>query len=179
MPHTTEAALKKRLEQGEVLVTTEAVAGSRAPRIVVQALIDAPPEAVWKHIEQSAHYAEFMPRVKESRELSRQGADIRTRVTVDMPFPLRNLTATTRVKHTVEPGVRYVRAWTLEDGDYHVNEGSWTLVPYEGQAERTFVVYRAHVIPKIPIPKAIQSAVQERAMPRLIEALRARVRGGR
>ena len=176
MPHTTDAAMKIRLGRGEVLMGTEPVAGSSSPRLVVRAVIDAPPEAVWKHIDQSARYQEFMPRVKQSQELSREGPDIRTRMTVEMPFPLKNLTATTRARHTVEPGVRYVREWKLEEGDYHVNEGSWTMVPFEGDATRTLAVYRVHVVPKIPSPKAIQSAAQEKAMPKLIEALRERVR---
>lgn len=176
MPHTTDAAMKIRLGRGEVLVGTEPVAGASAPRIVVRAVIDAPPDKVWPHIDQSARYQEFMPRVKQSQELSRQGEDIRTRMTVEMPFPLKNLTSTTRARHTVEPGVRYVREWKLEEGDYHVNEGSWTMVPFDGDTNRTLAVYRVLVVPKIPIPKAIQSAAQEKAMPRMIEALRQRVK---
>ena len=176
MPHTTDATMKIRLARGEVLVGTEPVAGSSSPRIVVRAVFDVPPAAVWKHIEDSSRYAEFMPRVKAAQELSRDGDNIRTRLTVDMPFPLKNLTATTRAKHTVEPGVRYVREWVLEEGDYVVNEGNWTLVPFDGDPNRALAVYRVHVVPKMPIPSVIQSAVQEKAMPKLIEALRARSR---
>lgn len=167
---------RARLLRGEALVHTEPVPGSSTPCIVVRAVFEHPAETIWKLIDQSARYFEFMPRVKTSAELSRDGANIRTRMTVDMPFPLKNLTATTRAVHTVEPGVRYVRAWKLEEGDYHVNEGSWTLSPIEGEPGRCYAYYRVHVIPKIPIPKAIQSAVQEKAMPKLIEALRERAR---
>jgi len=175
MPHTTDAAMKIRLAKGEVIVGTEPVPGSNQPRLVVRAMFDVPPEAVWKHIEDATKYAEFMPRVKSVQVLSRDGNDlIRTKLTVDMPFPLKNLSATTRAKHTVEPGVRYVREWVLEEGDYHVNEGSWTLVPFDGDPNRALGVYRVHVVPKMPIPGVIQSAVQEKAMPKLIEALRAR-----
>ncbi|MBL8784640.1 MAG: hypothetical protein JNJ59_07075 [Deltaproteobacteria bacterium] len=172
-----DAATKARLNRGEVLVSTEPVAGSPQPRLVVQAVIEASPEAVWKHIDQSTRYQEFMPRVKRSEELSRVGTDIRTRMTIDMPFPLKNLTATSKAKHIVEPGVSYVRQWVLEEGDYHVNEGSWTLVPFDGNPQRAYALYRVHIIPKIPIPKMIQAAVQEKAMPGLIEAIRARVAG--
>lgn len=176
MTSPLDPATKSRLDRGEVLVSTEPVPGSPTPAIVVLAVFEHPPEAVWRHIDQSNRYAEFMPRIKQAAELSRQGADIRTRMTVDMPFPLKNLTATTRAKHTVEPGVRYVREWKLEEGDYHKNEGSWVLTPFEGNPNRALAHYRVHVIPKIPIPKAIQSAVQEKAMPKLIEALRERAR---
>lgn len=165
-----------RLTRGEVLVTTEPVAGSTTPRLIVRAVIDAPADRVWDLVDRSALYSRFMPRVKKSEELSRAGDDVRTRVTVAMPFPLPNLTATTQARHTVEPGVRYVRAWRLESGDYKQNEGSWTFTPVDGEPGRTFVHYQVHVIPKVPIPKAIQSAVQERAMPGLIDALRAEVK---
>lgn len=165
----------ERLTRGEVIVTTEPVAGSSTPRLIVHAVIDAPTDRLWDLIDRSALYSRFMPRVKKSEELSRSGDDVRTRVTVDMPFPLRNLTATTQARHTVEPGVRYERAWRLESGDYKLNEGSWTLTPLADDAGRTFVHYQLHVIPKVPIPKVIQSAVQERAMPGLIDALRAEV----
>jgi ribosome-associated toxin RatA of RatAB toxin-antitoxin module len=167
---------KSRLSRGEVLVHTEPVPGSSTQAIVVRAVFDFPAEAVWRHIDQSARYHEFMPRVKASAELSRDGENIRTRMTVDMPFPLKNLTATTRARHIVEPGVRYVREWKLEEGDYHVNEGSWTLTPFDGDPNRAYAHYRVHVMPKIPIPKAIQSAVQEKAMPKLIESLRERTK---
>lgn len=170
--------MKVQLARGEVLVGTEPVPGSSSPRIVVRAVIDVPPEAVWKHIDQSSRYGEFMPRVKKAEELSRDGDLIRTRMTVDMPFPLKNLTATTRARHIVEPGVRWTREWKLEEGDYHVNEGAWVMEAFDGNPQRTLIVYRVHVVPKIPIPKAIQSAVQEKAMPKLIDALRQRAKSG-
>jgi ribosome-associated toxin RatA of RatAB toxin-antitoxin module len=171
-----DAATRARLDRGEVLVEALPVPGAPTPMIFVRAIIEAPVAEVWRHIEQSSRYAEFMPRIKQCAELSREGEHVRTRMTVDMPFPLKNLTATTRVRHTVEPDGRHVRQWRLEEGDYHQNEGSWTLTPFEGHAQRTLAVYRAQVVPKIPIPKAIQSAIQEKAMPKLIEALRERTR---
>lgn len=171
-----DAQEKQKLARGEVLIHTEVVAGSSTPRLVVRALIDSAPEAVWPHIDQSSRYAEFMPRVKAASELSRDGDQVRTRMTVEMPFPLKNLTSTTRARHIVEPGVRYVRQWSLEEGDYVLNEGSWTMVPFDGDPKRTYVEYRVHVIPKIPIPGSLRAAAQEKAMPKLIEALRARAK---
>ncbi|TNF37694.1 MAG: hypothetical protein EP329_02450 [Deltaproteobacteria bacterium] len=176
MTDAMDAALRPRLARGEVIVTTEPVAGTTAPRIVVRAVIDAPPAQVWDLVDKSALYMHFMPRIKKSEELTRDGDDVRTRVTVEMPFPLKNLTATTQARHTVEPGVRWVRAWRLESGDYRFNEGSWTLTAFDGDDARTFAQYQVHVLPKIPIPKMIQSAVQEKAMPSMIEAVRGEVR---
>jgi len=116
-----------------------------------------------------------MPRVKRSEELWREGDENRMRTTIDMPFPLKNLTATTLAKHIIVPGERWERTWKMESGDYAVNEGSWVLTPFPGNAQKTYVSYQAIVHPKVMIPKAIQSMVQEKAMPKMIEALRERV----
>lgn len=169
-------AVESRIARGEVVVTTEAVPGAATPKLLVKAVIEAPPEKVWKVIDDSSSYSAFMPRVKESRELSRVGHEVKTRLTVEMPFPLKNLTATTRGDHQVSEGESYVRRWDLAEGDYKRNSGSWTLTPFRGDAQRTLVAYVLHVEPKMRIPKKIASAVQERAMPALIDAVRQRVR---
>jgi len=173
MSEVVDAAMKSRLEGGDVIVSLEPVPGAPAPRIVVLAVIDAAPEAVWKHVSDPASHEQFMPRVKRSEELWREGDENRMRTTIDMPFPLKNLTATTKGKHTIVPGERWERAWKMESGDYVSNEGSWVLTPFS--AGRTLVRYAAIVYPKVPIPKMIQGAVQEKAMPKMIEALRERV----
>ena len=166
--------IRDRLARGEVLIDTAPIPGTGHQRIHVRAVIDAPPATVWRHIEQALRYPEFMPRIKKTEELERSPDHVRTRTTVELPFPLKNLTATTRAKHIVEPGVRYVREWKLEEGDYHVNEGSWTLTPFDGNAQRTFADYQTYVVPKIPIPKALQASAQEKQLPKMIEAIRER-----
>lgn len=176
MSQALDANVKRRLATGEVLVSTEPVPGMPAPRLVVLAVVEAAPEAVWIHISNPKTHEQFMPRVKRTEELWREGDENRMRTTIDMPFPLKNLTATSKGKHTVEPGVRWERAWKMESGDYVVNEGAWVLEPFDGDAKRTLVSYSAVVHPKIPIPKMIQNSVQESAMPKMIDALRERVR---
>ena len=42
------ADVESRLAAGEVVVTTRAVAGCELPEAIVQAVIDAPPAAVWR-----------------------------------------------------------------------------------------------------------------------------------
>ncbi len=164
-----------RLERGEIIVRPDA-GGGGVPRVFMQAVIEATPEKVWRHIDDSVRYQDFMPRVKKSEELSRAGDVVRSRVTIDMPFPLKNLTATSRAVHTVRAGELYRRAWQMEAGDYEVNEGAWTLVPHPSQPSRTLVTYEARIQPKIPLPSALKQMAQEKALPSLLEALRARVK---
>jgi ribosome-associated toxin RatA of RatAB toxin-antitoxin module len=175
-PPLPDAQTLARLERGETLIRSDAASGSGVPRVLLQAMIDAAPAKVWRHIDDSARYQDFMPRVKKSEELSRAGDVIRSRVTIDMPFPLKNLTATSRAVHTVRDGELYQRAWQMESGDYEVNEGAWTLVPHPSRLDRTLVSYEARVQPKIPLPGALKQMAQEKALPSLVEALRARVK---
>ncbi len=171
-PITIDSTLRLRLERGEVHVDLEDVPGSKAPRATVLAMIDAPPLRVWKLIDQARDYGRTMKGVKKAEELSRQDDQVRAKVTISMPFPLKDLTSVTKAVHTVRDGERYCRVWTLESGDYHKNEGSWTLEPDPQRGERTLVRYIVHAEPKIRVPGKLQQLAQKRAIPALIEQLR-------
>jgi ribosome-associated toxin RatA of RatAB toxin-antitoxin module len=173
-PPPPDAQTLARLERGEIVVRNDAT--TAVPQVFMQAIVEAAPARVWRHIDDSARYQDFMPRVKKSEELSRSGDEVRSRVTIDMPFPLKNLTATSRATHTVREGELYRRAWKMETGDYDVNEGAWTLVPHPTSPARTVVTYEARIQPRIPLPAALKQLAQEKALPGLLEALRERVR---
>ncbi len=166
---------KQRLDQGEIMVYTRPVKGSDLPEIVVKAVINAPPAQVWALVSRCARYAKFMPRIKASRELSRKGGRILCRVTVDMPFPYSDLTATTEVRHTVSKD-RWYRRWRLIKGDYKVNRGSWVLTPFGGDSKRTYAVYRAQAVPNAYVPGVIRRMAQKSSLPKMIKALRAKTR---
>lgn len=167
-----DAATRQRLDRGEVLVATEAVPGSPVPRLVVRAVVEAPCERVWQLIDGCASYERTLPGVRRSEELVRDGPRVRVRLTVKMPFPLRDLTSVTEGIHTVVPGERYCREWQLVEGDYHSNSGSWVLVPFAGQKDRTLVLYRLHAEPTLRLPRALKQLATEKAVPRLIAQIR-------
>lgn len=171
-----DGAVRDRLDRGEIVVDTEQVAGSKNPRLVVRGVLDSPPESVWGVIEDVDRYTEFMPRVKVSQVVSREGEVVITRSTIEMPFPLKNLTARIRGVHTIVPGERYQREWSLIEGDYHENTGSWTMVPFDEAAARTLVLYRILVVPRIPIPSRLRNIAQQKTMPDIVERLRKRLR---
>lgn len=163
---------RKRLEAGEVLIRRFDVAGSDLPRMRAVGLIGAKPEKVWPFIEKCADYKKYMPRVMESAELSRDGGVIRCRVKVDMPWPFGDLEAITRATHTIEPGKRYRRSWSLESGDYKRNDGVWTFTSYGEGGAQTLGVYELHVEPNISLPAAIQRKASASTLPKLFETLR-------
>ena len=162
---------KARLEKGEAIVRTVKVKGYEVAAAKMIAIIDAPPSRVWKIIDKCENYETTMPRIAKASELSRVGDKITCSVTVAMPFPLSNLTATTRAKHTVVKDKLYKRAWTLVEGDYKKNTGSWTLTPY-GDGSKTYVEYAVHAVPNISIPAFIQKKAQQSSLPKIIEMLR-------
>jgi len=171
--------IRQRLDHGEVVIDTEAVDGSPLPRVVVLAVIEASPARVWRIIDQVSEYHRTMGGVKSSTEISRgpvqEGEQVRARITVKMPFPLRDLTSVTDAVHTVEPDRRYERRWRLVEGDYRENRGGWVLTPFDDDSARTLVSYTLHAVPNIRIPAALHGVAQRKIIPRLIDHLRRQV----
>ena len=160
-----------RMEKGEVIVKAMKVKGSLTKKVRSVAIVQAPPAALWKLIERCDDYETTMLHIAKAEELSRKGGNVRCRVTVDMPFPLEDITATTDIVHTVIPGKKWHRQWKLVSGDYKFNSGSWTLTPYAG-GRHTLVVYDVHAEPKVAVPEMIQRMAQKKSVPALFEHLR-------
>lgn len=167
-----DADIDKRLEAGEVIITTEKVEGSDLPRAIAVGVIEAPPAKVWALIEDCSKYAKTMVRIEKAELLERDGGTMVCRVTADLPFPLPNLTGETRAVHTVEPGVRYERRWTLVKGDYRANTGAWVITPWKGDPKRTHARYELHVDPKIHVPDSFITSGQKKSLPDLFAKLR-------
>ncbi len=164
----------RRLEAGEVLISTEDVPGRSLPRVKGTGLIKAPPEKVWALVADCANYKHTMPRTIESQELGREGGRVRCRLELDMPFPLSDLWVETESVNTALPGRRYRRAWSLRGGDFRENTGSWTLEPYDG-GKLTVVTYEALSEPKVPLPRLVVKRMQEITLPDVFAGLRQRL----
>lgn len=163
---------RARLDAGEIIIKTSKVEGSGVPRIKAMGVVDAAPEAIWAVVERCADYKTTMIRTAASEELSRKGNVVRCRVTIELPFPLKNLTATTDAIHTVVPGKKWQRRWSLVEGDYKRNTGSWTLLPFDDSGKRTLVIYEVHAEPNIALPDSIQRLAQKKSLPDLFKHLR-------
>lgn len=171
-PATASAeSASDRVKRGDIVVQTAEVAGSNTPRVKASAIVDAPMEKVWEIISNCADYPKNMVRVAGAQELSRTGNKVRCKVTIDMPAPISDLTATTDAVHTVGKK-RCERKWTLVEGDYKHNEGSWKLERFGESGEKTLVVYDVFAEPNIAIPQALQKLAQEKSVPDLFKKLR-------
>lgn len=170
LPVTTFAG-QNDLDRGEIRVETSEVAGSSVPRITVTGVIDASPAEVWAIVSDCNRYVGRMPRIEAAREVSRSGSTVICEVTVGLPFPMSDLTARTTATHTVGPP-QWKREWTMIEGDYKTNDGSWILTPFQGDGNRTLAVYSVHAEPKSRVPNSIRRRAQENSMPGIIERLR-------
>lgn len=163
---------RAKLDRGEVLIHTTPEPGYKTPRLITRAVINHPPSAVFELISNPDRYSKTMPRIKEMRQVKVEGDIVHTKMTVQMPFPVPNLSALTEAVHKHLEGEVYVREWKLLEGDYKVNRGSWHMSPFDDAGTRTYLVYQVHVEPKVPLPNRIKSAVQQKAMPKVIQNLR-------
>jgi ribosome-associated toxin RatA of RatAB toxin-antitoxin module len=146
------------------------VAGSSTPKIVMKATLDVPPKKVWAIVSDCSKYKGRLPRIAAAKLLSRSGNKFTCEVTIDMPFPLSNLTAVTEATHE-ESDKAMIRRWKLIRGDYKTNTGSWEIRPEAG-GTKSLVTYTVHAEPNTAIPAVIREAAQKKTLPDLMARVR-------
>lgn len=157
---------------GEVWVGRADRASDDAPTFVAQAIIDAPPSVVWQIVSRCDDFSRIMPRVLASKELSRKGDNVVCQVTIDMPFPLSDLTSVTAAVHREDATLgNFSREWKLVKGDYQVNEGAWILRALPN-GKRTLATYRVTARPNIPVPSSLAALFQQGPLVKSMQAVR-------
>lgn len=177
VPQLAFGQTDEALEAGEVFVKTRPVKGSEIPEFVVTGVVDAPPEKVFEVVGNCDRFAERMPRVAGGKILGWNGkTSAICQVTIDLPFPLSNLTSVTVDKRKLGPD-EWSRRWSLRDteADYHVNNGSYSLRPWKGNKNRTLLVYTIHAVPKTVIPDFLRERAQFKSLPKLVVRIREEV----
>lgn len=167
-----------RLDKGEILMSTRDVAGSDIPEATVVAVVNAPPTKVWKVVSECQNYKKTMVRILDSKLISKTGEVVICQVTTDMPWPISNLTSTTRAIHKAGP-TQWSRTWTLMKGDFLDNRGAWKLTAFKGDPSRTLVTYKIHVVPDVSVPDAILRKAMKETLPNMMENLRKQVKAPR
>lgn len=155
----------------KVDIKTYPVAGSDTPKIVMTATLDVPPKKVWAIVSDCSKYKGRLPRVAAAKLLSKDGNKFTCEVTIEMPFPLSNLTAVTEATHE-ESDKLLARRWKLIRGDYKTNTGSWEIKPADAAGTTSFVTYTVHAEPNTAIPAAIREAAQKKSLPDLMARVR-------
>lgn len=171
LPGSAAADLPAGVADGKIDVRVVPVSGSDTPSIVVTATVNSPPEKVWAVVSDCAHYKDRLPRVAASKQIAQNGNVVTCEVTIDMPFPFSNLTATTEATHVVD-GKHFTRSWHLVKGDYKVNDGSWDVRPFKDDGSSSVIVYTVHAEPNTIVPDAIREKAQKKSLPEMIERVR-------
>lgn len=170
-PSVASAGERERLAKGEIIIKLKDIKGSDLPESTMKAVVDSPPANVWAFLKDCNKYKRHLPRTKSSKQLSRKGNVIVCRVEIDMPWPLDDLWSRTKAVHTVRADY-YRRAWTLIDGTYTKNTGSWTVVPFGKDGKRSLVTYKVHAVPTTGVPKWMQRKASKSTLPSVMEAVR-------
>lgn len=166
------ADLDARLDGGEIVTTSRRIPAYGESQIQIEAVVDVAPERLWDIVTDCANFRTTMPRIMKSERLSVDGDTTVCRSTVDLTWPLPDLTATTRV---VQVAGRWHLDWELVSGDYQYNQGSWDLTPFRGDPSRTHVLYTVLAAPDIPVPDAVKKAAVLHSLPGMIRGLRSQL----
>jgi hypothetical protein len=172
------AQSQSALESGKVFVKTEEVQGSDIPRMVVTAIVDAPPQKIFDLVTDCDKFPGRLPRIKEARTLKKHSDGHTCEVTLGLPFPLSDLTAVTRDRRKEGPDEWY-RKWKLVknvETDYKINNGGFFLKPYQDDPNRTLFVYKVHAEPKTIVPDFLRERAQKKSLPGMVERIRKEVK---
>lgn len=167
---------RAELGAGAVAYIEQAPAGGEGVALTACGLVDAPPAEVWPVLRDCEEYEHFLPGVERSALESREGNVALCAALIDLPFPLGELRSVERAAETKLPGGGFERRWSLERGNYRRLEGSWTIVPWDGDADRSLAVYQLDMDPETVVPDFLLRRAQSATAPDLFEAIRKRVR---
>jgi uncharacterized protein YndB with AHSA1/START domain len=169
-----------RLAAGEVLVALERSGRSALAEGVARGVIDAPPERVFAAVADFAHYAEFMPFVRESsaRPLPDGSALVFERL--DLPAPLGERHFRVRAHAARAPqGARWAASWAAVPGSGNLvaQRGSWTLVEFA--PGRTLATCRLYTDLGNGFSAWLANRATARSLPWIFDGLRQQVRRSR
>ncbi|MGC6415788.1 MAG: SRPBCC family protein [Bradymonadia bacterium] len=164
----------KKLADGDVLIQPRTPAGGEGVSFIAYALFKVPVERVWPVVRDCAQFKEFMPRTKKSS--MKTGADgvVHCYVELSMPFPFKNLSSTVKSKQEKLAGGGFRRSWTLVEGTYKRNAGSWMVTPWKGDPAMSLLTYEVDVNPNVSLPDFIIRKAQTGTLPDVFSAVKKR-----
>jgi hypothetical protein len=174
VPTVTDAE-KAKLEKGEAVIHELKPVDGKGVAFESYGVIDAPTTEVWPVLRDCSQFSKFMPRIKSS-SIKMFSGEALCAVELELPWPLTNLWSDTKSIYTEDdPPGHYSRVWSLVRGTYKRNDGSWTVVPWGKNNEKTLIRYAVDSDPKMIIPDPILRSAQTGALPDVFKAIRKRV----
>lgn len=159
--------------------------GGAVSEIKATALVDAPPQAVWRVIRDYPGYTKTMPYTEESRVLASEedGKVVLFYCLVNAPLvDKRDFIIRIRDESDWQDGKGFLKtAWSVategapppREGVVRVklNNGYWLLEPRE-EGRKTFVTYYLYTDPGGALPKWIADRANKQSVPDVLRAVR-------
>jgi hypothetical protein len=168
---------RSRLAAGETVIRDLPPDDGAGVGVLLMGLVDAEPALLWSVLADCERQEEFIPRVLSAEVRDRAGDEHSCELVIDMPFSMEDERTASRHHVRRLPDGGYQRRWDLLPGEwvYLRNSGSWSVHPWDG-GDRSLLVNRVSLVPRIAVPNWIVSAVHRRQAPATFDAIRRRVR---
>ena len=173
------------LKEGKIVAVLEDIPGSPVKIGKGMGIILYPPAVVMQVITDLNNYKEFMPFTKDSEvDLKRSGGDvIYFSSRLDVPLISDRFYTLKMIQEENVGGERgsFFFSWSLDrekESNLFLNSGSWKLVPYGPDAQKTLAFYTAITDPGGNIPDFIKDKSTKIGIPSVFEAITKRAKEG-
>jgi ribosome-associated toxin RatA of RatAB toxin-antitoxin module len=165
--------LSSKVRGGDVEVKTYNIKGSEMPKIIAFGVIKAPIKTLWGLVVDCANYKNTMGSVKVSKLISGSEAagKMRCELVADLPWPMDDLRSVVDITFKRLPNGVLHRSWTLVEGDYKANTGSWTMTPID-EGAHTLLRYELHAEPHTSVPQWLKKKAAKVRIPAIFERLK-------
>lgn len=147
------SSARSRLAKGRVVLNVRKMKGFGVPKIITEAVVDAPAAAVFALLTDCRNLRSLVTAVDKVKVLSLTPTKHRCWMHVDTPFPFSDLESTLEYTKRVTP-TRRTMSFKMTKGDYSRNRGKWTLTPFDTAGKQTLVRYELHCIPNTRAPNS-------------------------
>jgi uncharacterized protein YndB with AHSA1/START domain len=166
----------------EATIWDQAVPGSSFREEIVQGLLDAPPERIFRAVTDWEHYAEWMPFVARSQAQPPAGGAVVSFQAMKLPAPMGERHYRIRAVSSVAgegAARRWQAGWAYVPGSGNVKDhhGTWTLAPAAGG--KTTVVCRLFTDPGGAVPAWAMHRALAATLPYILDGLRQQVERSR
>jgi ribosome-associated toxin RatA of RatAB toxin-antitoxin module len=167
-------------DTGAVEVTLRALGRDRPQEGIARGLVAAPPERVFRAINDVEHWHEFMPFLAASDAQPQKDGSVLSAQRLDLPFPLGERHYRIRFRSRVErtpQGSIWRAEWSDVPGSGNLAglRGSWTLT---AAPEGTLATCRLWIDPGSPSSRLMDRATAK-SLPWIFDGLRQHVRRSR
>lgn len=165
-----DATRQHRLVAGELL-TTPTTGANGAPGVIVEALLNCPPEAVWKVLTDYERLPDVLMGLRTARVVTTTPEYDDVHFGVKLPFPVGALAWTNRLRRVAQ-GRLYAISWEYVGGGLKENAGRLTLAPHGPAGMQTYARYQVQVQTRSRLPRSAQGLATRWLLPKVFKGLR-------